>query len=129
MKSAEPSSEVRSEESDGLGHHPLESPEVDIYEGGDELLLIADLPGVSMDGVTVSVDGTELTIAGKRATGEKPPGEAVALETSFADFRRSFVLPRAVDPEGIRAEIRLGVLRVHLPKAAAKPRSIPIKGR
>jgi HSP20 family molecular chaperone IbpA len=108
---------------------PFASPEVDIYEGEGELLLIADLPGVSREGVTVSLDGAELTIEGRRSTAE-PEGEAALLETSFADFRRTFVLPREVDPDAIRAEINLGVLRVHLPKAAAaKPRAIPIKAR
>ncbi len=110
---------------------PFASPEVDIYEGQDEILLIADLPGVSGQGVTVSVEGSELIIEGRRAPGgEEPAGQAVVREGTFADFRRSFVLPHAVLPDGIRAEIERGVLRVHLPKAAApKPRPIPIKAR
>jgi HSP20 family molecular chaperone IbpA len=108
---------------------PFASPEVDIYEGRDELLLIANLPGVSREGVTVSLQGMELTIEGKRASGE-PEGKVVALEASFSDFRRIFLMPLEIDPDGIRAEIERGVLRVHLPKAAAtKPRSIPIKTR
>jgi HSP20 family molecular chaperone IbpA len=109
---------------------PFASPEVDIYEGRDELLLIANLPGVSREGVTVSLQGMELTIEGKRASEGEPEGKVVALEASFSDFRRTFLMPLEIDPDGIRAEIERGVLRVHLPKAAApKPRSIPIKAR
>jgi HSP20 family molecular chaperone IbpA len=109
---------------------PFALPEVDIYEGPDELLLIANLPGVSKEGVTVSLQGMELTIEGKRASGGEPEGKVVALEASFSDFRRIFLMPLEIDPDGIRAEIERGVLRVHLPKAAApKPRSIRIKAR
>ena len=109
---------------------PFASPEVDIYEGPDELLIIVDLPGVSREGLTVSLEGPELTIEGKRASGGYPKGQPVVLEASGDDFQRSFVLPREVDPEGIRAELELGVLRVHLPKSAAlKPTSIPLKAR
>jgi HSP20 family protein len=78
----------------------------------------------------VSLEGSELTIEGTRAPGEEPKGEVVTLEASCSDFRRTFVVPPEVDADGIRAEIENGVLRVHLPKAAARePRSIPIKAR
>jgi len=106
------------------------TPEADIYEGLGELLLVVNLPGVSREGVTVSLEGSELTIEGTRAPGEEPKGEVVTLEASCSDFRRTFVVPLEVDADGIRAEIENGVLRVHLPKAAARePRSIPIKAR
>lgn len=108
---------------------PPAPPDVDIYEGPEEILLIADVPGVSRDGLTISVDEAELTIEGKRADRARPEGAVIVAESSFADYRRSFVLPRGVRAEGIWAEVADGVLRVHLPKASLKPRSIEVKAR
>jgi HSP20 family protein len=130
MKSGRPGTEETPRRELQRQGSPPASPEVDIYEGPDELLLIADVPGVSGDGLTVSLSEAELTIEAKRADRGEPEGEVIVAESSFADFRRSFVLPRGVSSEGIWAEVANGVLRVHLPKAAEpKPRSILVKAR
>lgn len=101
-------------------------PPVDIYETDDSLVVLADLPGVDKDGVTVRVDDNVLSIRGKLAT--QANGEPVRQEYELLDFYREFQLGEQVDQEHIGAELKNGVLTVHLPKVAkAKPRQITVK--
>jgi len=103
------------------------TPPVDIYENAEELLLVIDMPGVDQDGVAVNLEKRELVIEGKRAraAGENNP---LVVEGEGLDYRRSFLLPQGIDAEKIAAELRQGVLRVRVPKAAAvKPRQIQVK--
>jgi HSP20 family protein len=103
------------------------APAVDIYENGDELLLVTDMPGVDQEGVTVNLEKRELVIEGRRPRSEGE-GSPLALESDALDYRRSFLLPQGIDAEKISAELRYGVLRVRVPKAAAvKPRQIQVK--
>ena len=90
---------------------------VDIYEGPDELLLLADLPGVEADGLTVSFEAPELRIEGRR-------GQADAASV----YSRTFKVSEQIDPNGISAELSSGVLKLRLPKAAhTKPRKIEVR--
>ena len=92
---------------------PTLTPAVDIFENKDELLLVADLPGVSPGDLAVNFDKGELSIRGARG--------------SF-DYQRSFVLPKGIDAEHIAARLDAGVLEIRLPKPAAqRPRQIPVK--
>ena len=99
---------------------------VDIYENEEELLLIADLPGVKADNLTIHMDKNDLTIEGLR-TPAKHDSSLVEEFASF-DYRRAFVVPPGIDEKKIKAETKHGVLRLHLPKSeAAKPRQIQVK--
>jgi HSP20 family molecular chaperone IbpA len=90
---------------------------VDIYEGKDELLLIADLPGVEPEGLTVSFEAPELRIEGRRGSGD-----------SASVYARTFRVSEQLDPNGISAELASGVLTLHLGKAAhTKPRKIEVR--
>lgn len=90
---------------------------VDIYEGSDELLLLADLPGVEPDGLTVSFEAPELRIEGRRGAGD----------TAHV-YRRVFRVSEQIDPNGISAELAAGVLKLRLAKAAhTKPRKIEVR--
>ncbi|WP_044245451.1 Hsp20/alpha crystallin family protein [Chondromyces apiculatus] len=102
------------------------APRVDIHENADELLVVADLPGVLQDGLSVNLEKGELTIEGKRVDAARlVPGKDVG---GLWDYRRTFVVPRGIDAEKIAAELKDGVLFIHLPKSAAvKPRQIPVK--
>lgn len=94
-------------------------PAVDIYENPTELLVLADFPGVEPDAVSVRLDPPEFHIEGKIA-GTEPEYQAV--------YHRAFTIDERVDPEGITAELKDGVLTVHLRKTAAlQPRKIPVK--
>jgi HSP20 family molecular chaperone IbpA len=104
---------------------PLVAPMMDIYENAEEILLVADLPGVRQEHVTIDVNKGRLSLSARRdgLDPRSPEGEF-----SGYDFHRSFVVPQGLDAEKITAELAAGVLRVHLPKASAnKPRRIEVR--
>ena len=102
------------------------TPAVDIFEVADGLAVVADLPGVEKDAVDVRVDDNVLTISAK--AGSDRPGEDVYSEYAWADYFRQFRLNEHVDQEKIHAEMKLGVLTVHLPKAEkSKPKRIAVQ--
>ena len=107
---------------------PVYVPRVDIIETEDALEVLADMPGVTKDGVEVTLEQRVLTIRGRA---EVPPPEGLAplhLEYEPGDYERSFALSDAVDPAGIEARVRAGVLHLRLPKAGpAKLQRIEVK--
>ena len=103
-------------------------PAVDIYENTEELLVVADLPGVNEDKIQLRLDKSDLTLEAVRDTVDC--GEALGRECADFGFRRTFTLPTGIDSAAISAELSLGVLRVHLPKSEdLKPRRIAVKSR
>ena len=105
---------------------PTASPRVDVFENKDELLLIADLAGVAESNLGIHLDEEELTIEGRP---DEDRGETT-LQREFRpfDYRRSFVVPPGIDRNRISAELKEGVLWLHLPKSdALKPRRIEVK--
>jgi len=102
------------------------TPNVDIYENEDEILLHADMPGVVKENISVDIDNGTLTISGVRKLEIK--GAATYEEFSDVEYVRSFSVPQTIDVERVEAELKNGVLNLHLPKSeAAKPRQIEIK--
>jgi HSP20 family molecular chaperone IbpA len=102
------------------------TPPVDIYETAEGLVVKADLPGVSKDGLDVRVENNLLTIRGKAA--HAAPGEAIYREYGLVNFFRQFEINQRVDQSKISAELAHGVLTLNLPKAEeAKPKRIDIK--
>jgi len=103
-------------------------PRVDILETDQEVLLIADMPGVRPTDVDVRFENGELTIHGRRMPSNA--GKKRALwEYEPAHYHRAFRLSEDVAADRIEAELKNGVLTVRLPKAeAAKPRRINVKG-
>jgi len=103
-----------------------ETPAVDIYENEDEILLHADMPGVVKDDMSVNIDNGTLSLSGVRKLASK--GLANWEEFSNVEYIRSFSVPQTINVERVEAELKDGVLRLHLPKSeAAKPRQIEIK--
>lgn len=101
-------------------------PAVDIWEEEDRLVVLADLPGVEREGLSVHVEQGILTLEGrvKRDT----PGNLVRREFALVPFFRQFRITEAIDPQKIRAALKNGVLRLDLFKAEkAKPRQIPVE--
>jgi HSP20 family molecular chaperone IbpA len=106
---------------------PWRAPAVDIFENKDELLIKADLPGVSASMLDVRVDDGQVIIQGKRPPPE-PSHRPLVHEFDLLGFQRLFSVPSYIDAKKVTAEIDHGVLTVHLPRAErAKPRQIPIK--
>ncbi len=104
---------------------PFAAPEVNIYENEKSFVLQAELPGVSKEGLEVTLEGTTLTFVGRRADVTK--GQPLYRETRPLNYRRSFELAPSIDTEKIGAEMQQGVLTLTLPKAARlQPRKIQI---
>lgn len=102
-------------------------PPVDIYETDDGLNVIVDMPGVSKDNISVRVDNGILTLQGK-VSGQTDTSQWRHREYVIPGFYRQFELGEAMDQEKISANLKHGVLCVHLPKAeAAKPKQVPIE--
>ena len=104
---------------------PRIAPVVDIFENEDEILLYADMPGVQKEHVTINVDNGKLEISGIRHLQTK--GSSSWQEFGDVEYSRVFAVPQSIDVEKVIAELKEGVLKLHLPKAeAAKPRTIKI---
>lgn len=106
-------------------------PVVDVRETKDELILQAELPGLTSNDVDVSVENGVLALTGEKrheVQEGKEGSEYHLIERRYGRFERRFTLPRSVDAEKVRAEFSHGVLQVTLPKVeAAKPRKIEVK--
>jgi len=102
-------------------------PPVDIYEAVDGLAVVVDMPGVDKDGIDIRVDNGILTIQGKVQPVAHGDGRGYN-EFVLTDYFRQFQLSDLVDVEKISAELKHGVLTIHLPKAEkAKPKQISVK--
>jgi HSP20 family protein len=96
---------------------PVYAPNADIFETEDGLVILADMPGVSPDGVDVTLERNVLTIRGR--TEDSPPQgfSPVYLEYQPGDYERVFTLSEGIEAERIEAGVKNGVLRLFLPKA------------
>jgi len=105
----------------------LFNPPIDIYETPDGLVLYADLPGVTRDGLDLQVQDNRLTLFGRIRQKDESDGTLLHEEYKVGDFVRSFILSDEVDHEHISARLNNGVLRVELPRASrVQPRNIEV---
>ncbi|MEQ8331509.1 MAG: Hsp20/alpha crystallin family protein [Longimicrobiales bacterium] len=106
-------------------------PAVNVEESADELLLTAELPGMSEENITLDLENNVLTISGEKQETRTEGNEERRYhvwERRYGSFQRSFTLPRTVKAEDIRATFDNGILEVHLPKAPeAKGRKIAVE--
>jgi HSP20 family protein len=102
-------------------------PAVNIYETQDEYVLEAELPGWSREQVDINFENNVLTLSGHRDLN----GDGrnwLRVEGLTGSFSRSFTVSSQIDASRVEAEMKDGVLTVHLPKREeAKPRQIEIK--
>ncbi len=92
-------------------------PPVDVWEEGESYHVRVDLPGVSASDLGVEVDAGVLNIRGeRRPNGAIPPGGLLRSERPSGRFALSMALPASVDPHGIEARQREGVLEILLRK-------------
>ncbi len=103
-------------------------PAVDVIEDANGITLYADLPGVPKDKLTVRVEGNTLTIEGEISLLMTKGIEATHVEVQSPRYRRSFAVGSEFNSEKVGAELRQGVLKLHIPKAEhAKPRKIEVR--
>jgi len=104
-------------------------PAVNFYELGDDSFLItAEIPGVLPQDLDLSISGGVLTIKGERKLESTIPDDHFRRqERMHGSWERSLTLPERVDEDGLRAELKEGILKITLPRAKqTKPRQIPV---
>jgi HSP20 family molecular chaperone IbpA len=106
---------------------PAFVPRVDIYENEEEIVLIADMPGVAETSVDITLEDSVLTISGD-VEPMQPEGYSLAYaEYRVGDYQRRFSLSNHVDQENIEATLKDGVLCMSLPKVGPKTQKITVK--
>ncbi len=106
------------------------APAVDIKEEPNQFIIHADLPGVEIKDIEITLENGVLTLKGQRTAEQKEETEQYRrIERVRGAFMRRFSLPDAVDAEKVSAKCRDGVLKVLVPKReGAQPRKIAIEG-
>ena len=104
------------------------TPSVDIMEKDGNLILRAELPGLTEKQIELKLEGNTLTIKGERTMeNEDKKGTFHRVESFYGSFSRSFRLPDTVDCDKIKADYKNGVLTVTIPqKPEVRPREIPV---
>jgi len=103
-------------------------PAADLYETSEGLVLRMEIAGAVREDLGIDLVGQQLIIRGQRRPG--PPAEVsrvLLYEISYGRFERSFHIPMAIDPEGVKARYENGVLEVKLPHHRPKARRIPVR--
>jgi HSP20 family protein len=102
-------------------------PPVNIFRKGDDLVLIAEVPGINKSDLELQVKGRTIRLAGTKTVKYLEKASLHRRERSTGRFDRSLTLPVEVDPDGVKAECHDGILALFLPRAEReKARSISI---
>lgn len=109
---------------------PQGYPAVNMWLDGDQVILTAELPGVSSDELEISIEGSTLTLSGERKAAELPEGATYhRRERGFGKFTRVVKLPYQIDANQVNAKLKEGILTIELERAEAdKPRKIKVIG-
>jgi HSP20 family protein len=104
------------------------TPALDLYEGKDEYVVRAELPGMQKDEIEISLHNGALSISGERKSGEAAEeSEAHRRERFFGRFQRTLELPKPVKSDEVKAAYKDGILTIRLPKTEeAKPKQIAV---
>jgi HSP20 family protein len=102
-------------------------PRTNLYDNGDRLEIMAEIPGLSKDDINIKIQGNYLELSGSRKS-QVPEGyQSHRVERGTLSFTRSFTLPSEVDVEKAEASLKDGILTLSLPKVeAAKPKQITV---
>ena len=102
-------------------------PLADIYETTEEVVVLADMPGVSADQIDITLERNVLTIRGHAESAVPEAHQLAYAEYEVGDFTRTFTLSEQVDRDGIEAKMKDGVLTLTLPKAGPTLTRIAVK--
>ena len=104
------------------------TPRVDVLETEDEMLVFADVPGVRPEDVDIRFENGDLTVHARR-TSAHADKERLGWEGEATGYSRSFRVTEQIAADRIEAELKSGVLTLHLPKVeSVKPRRIAVRG-
>jgi len=119
--------EVKKEAGEGTRSGPVFIPAVDILENKQELIVLADMPGVDNKDVDIDLRDNQLVITGKVNAIEDEKEASIYREFNWGDYFRQFTLSEIIDQSRISAKMENGVLRVILPKVEKmKPQKIKV---
>jgi HSP20 family protein len=104
-------------------------PAVDVYEENDDVVIKAEIPGLSKEDISVQISGSTLTIKGeKKREEEVKEDDYYRCERSFGSFTRAVDLPCDVKADQVKASFKNGVLEIHMPKTEeAKKKAVTVK--
>lgn len=103
------------------------TPPIDIFETSEGLVLLADLPGVTLESLELQVQDNKLSLFGRVNSEPAPEARLIHQEYAVGHFLRSFILSDEVDHERITAKLNQGVLEVVLPRLPkTEPRRIRV---
>ena len=104
------------------------TPAVDIFESEKEITLVADMPGVNAQNLTIDLRDDILTLRGEVKPQDGPNEQSLLREYQVGAYHRQFTLSETIDQKKIDAKLKDGVLQLILPKAEkAVPRKITVK--
>lgn len=108
-------------------NEPRLTPRVEIHETEDAVVVRADMPGVAKDTLSVSVEGDQLTIRGRKAPLTMDNATVLQRETRDGVYERAFTIGESVDRGKVTAQMEQGILTVTLAKAEhARPRKVEV---
>jgi HSP20 family protein len=107
----------------------MHAPALDVYEEKDQVVVKAELPGLSKDDIEVNLSGSTLTIKGEKKKEEEiEEKDYYRCERSYGSFARSLELPSEVKADQISASFKNGVLEIRMPKTEeAKKKETKVK--
>lgn len=108
----------------GPGAYPL----VNVFQQGDDFVVVAELPGVNKQDLAIEVKRNQLRIAGKKVVQQGEGKSVHRRERLSGDFDRTVTFPAAIQAEGVKAEYRDGILALFIPRAESeRPKAISIQ--
>jgi len=108
-----------------LGTTTVELPTLDVYDEKDDLIVKAEIPGLTKDEIDISLDGNTLTIKGeKKKEEEVKEDDYYRCERSFGTFSRTIELPMEVKVDKVNASFKNVILEIRLPKAEEAKKNV-----
>ena len=108
--------------SGGGGHPPM-----NVFRKGEDFIIVTEVPGIKRSDLEVQVRGNTIRLAGTKSLAYPEKAALHRRERPAGRFDRALTLPVEIDPEGVKAECRDGVLALFLPRAERdRPKSIPV---
>jgi HSP20 family protein len=102
-------------------------PPLNVFRKGDDVVIVAEVPGIKKSDLRIETKGNTIRIAGSRTAEPEAKVSVHRRERRGGSFDRAVTLPIEIDAEGIKAECRDGILAVYLPRAERdKPRAVQI---
>lgn len=102
-------------------------PPINVFQQGDNLLAVLEVPGVDKSDLEIQAKGNAIRVSGKKTISYPDSVSVHRRERSAGRFDRTLTVPMQIDADAIKAEYRDGVLALLIPRAESdKPRTVPI---